>query len=70
MDMYYLCEIGLKPQGQFEEALKIFQQMVNDNPRDFRPYLCQVIFIHEENEYLLTHLSATLCILPLRGSCW
>ncbi|KAF2553688.1 hypothetical protein F2Q68_00038076 [Brassica cretica] len=29
--------------GQFEEALKIFQQMVNDNPRDFRPYLCQGI---------------------------
>lgn len=42
MDMYYLCEIGLKPQGQFEEALKIFQEMVKDNPRDFRPYLCQV----------------------------
>ncbi|KAF8093162.1 hypothetical protein N665_0389s0025 [Sinapis alba] len=29
--------------GQFEEGLKIFQQMVNDNPRDFRPYLCQGI---------------------------
>ncbi|CAA0398009.1 unnamed protein product [Arabidopsis thaliana] len=30
-------------EGQFEEGLKIFQQMVNDNPRDFRPYLCQGI---------------------------
>ncbi|KAJ4898709.1 Tetratricopeptide repeat (TPR)-like superfamily protein [Raphanus sativus] len=29
--------------GQFEESLKIFQEMVNDNPRDFRPYLCQGI---------------------------
>ncbi|XP_010437067.1 PREDICTED: protein SLOW GREEN 1, chloroplastic [Camelina sativa] len=29
--------------GQFEEGLKVFQQMVNDNPRDFRPYLCQGI---------------------------
>uniref|UniRef100_A0A1J3JG91 Protein SLOW GREEN 1, chloroplastic n=2 Tax=Noccaea caerulescens TaxID=107243 RepID=A0A1J3JG91_NOCCA len=29
--------------GQFEEGLKIFQQMVKDNPRDFRPYLCQGI---------------------------
>lgn len=37
-----LMDIGIKPQGQFEEGLKIFQQMVNDNPRDFRPYLCQV----------------------------
>ncbi|KAJ0230009.1 hypothetical protein HA466_0312290 [Hirschfeldia incana] len=29
--------------GEFEEGLKIFQQMVKDNPRDFRPYLCQGI---------------------------
>ncbi|KAG2244531.1 hypothetical protein Bca52824_093618 [Brassica carinata] len=29
--------------GEFEEGLKIFQEMVNDNPRDFRPYLCQGI---------------------------
>ncbi|KAL1190299.1 protein SLOW GREEN 1 [Cardamine amara subsp. amara] len=29
--------------GQFEEGLKVFQHMVNENPRDFRPYLCQGI---------------------------
>lgn len=48
--LYVLMDIGLKPQGQFEEGLKIFQQMVNDNPRDFRPYLCQVKFIYEKND--------------------
>lgn len=29
--------------GDFEEALKKFQGLVSDNPRDFRPYLCQGI---------------------------
>jgi hypothetical protein len=29
-------------QGELEEALKKFQGLVSDNPRDFRPYLCQV----------------------------
>ncbi|CAA2983066.1 SLOW GREEN 1, chloroplastic [Olea europaea subsp. europaea] len=27
--------------GDFEEALENFQALVNENPRDFRPYLCQ-----------------------------
>lgn len=30
-------------QGNLEEGLKKFQDLVNDNPRDFRPYLCQGI---------------------------
>ncbi|KAF6171001.1 hypothetical protein GIB67_028562 [Kingdonia uniflora] len=29
--------------GDLEEGLKKFQDLVNDNPRDFRPYLCQAI---------------------------
>ncbi|KAI5588070.1 hypothetical protein POPTR_005G085700v4 [Populus trichocarpa] len=29
--------------GELEEALKKFQGLVSDNPRDFRPYLCQGI---------------------------
>ncbi|KAG6773628.1 hypothetical protein POTOM_020920 [Populus tomentosa] len=29
--------------GELEEALKKFQDLVSDNPRDFRPYLCQGI---------------------------
>ncbi|KDP35273.1 hypothetical protein JCGZ_09432 [Jatropha curcas] len=29
--------------GQLEEGLKRFQDLVNENPRDFRPYLCQGI---------------------------
>lgn len=29
-------------QGDLEEALKLFQDLANQNPRDFRPYLCQV----------------------------
>ncbi|XP_028112457.1 protein SLOW GREEN 1, chloroplastic isoform X2 [Camellia sinensis] len=29
--------------GELEEGLKIFQILVDENPRDFRPYLCQGI---------------------------
>ncbi|KAL5753844.1 hypothetical protein ACOSP7_022064 [Xanthoceras sorbifolium] len=29
--------------GQLEEGLKQFQNLINENPRDFRPYLCQGI---------------------------
>ncbi|KAJ0039502.1 hypothetical protein Pint_26971 [Pistacia integerrima] len=29
--------------GMLEEGLKQFQDLVNENPRDFRPYLCQGI---------------------------
>lgn len=30
-------------QGDLEEGLKKFQDLVDENPRDFRPYLCQGI---------------------------
>ncbi|XAR62310.1 hypothetical protein NMG60_11017027 [Bertholletia excelsa] len=29
--------------GELEEGLKMFQNLVDENPRDFRPYLCQGI---------------------------
>ena len=32
-------------QGDLEEGLKKFQDLVYENPRDFRPYLCQVMKI-------------------------
>lgn len=31
-------------QGGFDEALKLFKDLIDENPRDFRPYLCQVFF--------------------------
>jgi hypothetical protein len=29
-------------QGDLEEGLKRCQDLIDQNPRDFRPYLCQV----------------------------
>ncbi|KAM7514272.1 hypothetical protein LguiA_003855 [Lonicera macranthoides] len=29
--------------GELEEGLELFQELVNENPKDFRPYLCQGI---------------------------
>ncbi|KAL3536358.1 hypothetical protein ACH5RR_004819 [Cinchona calisaya] len=30
-------------EGKYNEALKVYQELVKDEPRDFRPYLCQGI---------------------------
>lgn len=30
-------------EGKYEEALKLYREMVKEEPRDFRPYLCQGI---------------------------
>ncbi|XP_077232915.1 protein SLOW GREEN 1, chloroplastic-like [Tasmannia lanceolata] len=30
-------------EGKYDEALKMYQQLVKEEPRDFRPYLCQGI---------------------------
>ncbi|KAG1339183.1 putative protein SLOW GREEN 1, chloroplastic [Cocos nucifera] len=30
-------------EGKYEEALKIYDELVKEEPRDFRPYLCQGI---------------------------
>lgn len=40
-------------QGRYEEALKVYQDLVKDEPRDFRPYLCQGIIytlLRKKNE--------------------
>ncbi|KAF9609025.1 hypothetical protein IFM89_012465 [Coptis chinensis] len=36
--------------GDLEEGLKKFQDLVDENPRDFWPYLCQIVF--EDCHYL------------------
>lgn len=38
----YIC---FYVQGELEEGLTKFQALVSENPRDFRPYLCQVYVI-------------------------
>ncbi|KAG0464717.1 hypothetical protein HPP92_018881 [Vanilla planifolia] len=30
-------------EGNYQEALKVYEEMVKEEPRDFRPYLCQGI---------------------------
>lgn len=30
-------------EGKYDEALKVYQELVKEEPRDFRPYLCQGI---------------------------
>lgn len=30
-------------EGRYDEALKVYQELVKEEPRDFRPYLCQGI---------------------------
>ncbi|KAJ8532908.1 hypothetical protein K7X08_015797 [Anisodus acutangulus] len=30
-------------EGKYEDALKVYQELVKEEPRDFRPYLCQGI---------------------------
>lgn len=44
-------------QGELEEGLKKFQTLVDENPQDFRPYLCQVSHIRttcREINYVLS----------------
>ncbi|KAK6943707.1 hypothetical protein RJ641_024809 [Dillenia turbinata] len=37
-----LAQIQVK-EGNYDDALKIYQELVREEPRDFRPYLCQGI---------------------------
>lgn len=37
-----------------EEALTKFQALIDENPRDFRPYLCQVNF--DELPYITCYI--------------
>ncbi|KAJ4953671.1 hypothetical protein NE237_030503 [Protea cynaroides] len=59
--------------GNLEEGLKKFQDLVNDNPRDFRPYLCQGIIYslqgkkEEAQEQFETYRSLVPEEFPQRG---
>ncbi|XP_050204893.1 protein SLOW GREEN 1, chloroplastic [Mercurialis annua] len=59
--------------GQLEEGLKKFQDLVNENPRDFRPYLCQGIIYSlldrkkEASEQFETYRSLVPEEFPQRG---
>ncbi|XP_010263841.1 PREDICTED: protein SLOW GREEN 1, chloroplastic [Nelumbo nucifera] len=59
--------------GDLEEALKRFQDLVNDNPRDFRPYLCEGIIYSllgkkkEADEQFETYRSLVPQEFPQRG---
>lgn len=59
--------------GNFEEALENFQALVNENPRDFRPYLCQGIIYSlldkkkEAEEYFEIYRSLVPDEFPHRG---
>lgn len=40
-------------EGNYQEALKVYQDLVKEEPRDFRPYLCQGIvysLLHKKDE--------------------
>lgn len=47
----FCCVLVL--QGDLEEALKKFQALIDENPRDFRPFLCQVSREPMNNETIL-----------------
>ncbi|KAL6952991.1 hypothetical protein U1Q18_040904 [Sarracenia purpurea var. burkii] len=59
--------------GELEEGLKIFQILVDENPRDFRPYLCQGIIYSlldkkkEAEEQFETYRSLVSEEFPQRG---
>ncbi|XXG81255.1 hypothetical protein AAC387_Pa09g1935 [Persea americana] len=59
--------------GDLEEALKEFQDLVSENPRDFRPYLCQGIIYSlldkkmEADEQFETYRSLVPQEFPQRG---
>ncbi|KAK2991870.1 hypothetical protein RJ640_013045 [Escallonia rubra] len=59
--------------GELEEGLKQFQTLVDENPRDFRPYLCQGIIYslldkkNEAEEQFKTYRSLVPEEFPQRG---
>ncbi|KAL7605181.1 hypothetical protein Lser_V15G19355 [Lactuca serriola] len=59
--------------GGFDEALKLFKDLIDENPRDFRPYLCQGIVYslldkkEEAEEQFLTYQSLLPDEFPQRG---
>nr|XP_043618573.1 protein SLOW GREEN 1, chloroplastic [Erigeron canadensis] len=59
--------------GELDDALKLFKDLINENPRDFRPYLCQGIIYslldkkEEAEEQFLTYQSLLPDEFPQRG---
>ncbi|KAK2999787.1 hypothetical protein RJ639_023533 [Escallonia herrerae] len=59
--------------GELEEGLKQFETLVDENPRDFRPYLCQGIIYslldkkNEAEEQFKTYRSLVPEEFPQRG---
>lgn len=59
--------------GELQDALEQFQELVNENPRDFRPYLCQGIIYSlldkkkEAEEHFTTYRSLVPEEYPQRG---
>lgn len=45
-------------QGELEEGLKVYKDLIDENPTDFRPYLCQA-------SYLQVFLCDTLTLLRI-----
>ncbi|XP_076924991.1 protein SLOW GREEN 1, chloroplastic-like [Bidens hawaiensis] len=59
--------------GELDDALKQFKDLIDENPRDFRPYLCQGIIYslldkkEEAEEQFLTYQSLVPEEFPQRG---
>ncbi|XP_076915335.1 protein SLOW GREEN 1, chloroplastic-like [Bidens hawaiensis] len=59
--------------AELDDALKQFKDLIDENPRDFRPYLCQGIIYslldkkEEAEEQFLTHQSLVPEEFPQRG---
>ncbi|KAI3725667.1 hypothetical protein L1987_65459 [Smallanthus sonchifolius] len=59
--------------GELDDALKLFKDLIDENPRDFRPYLCQGIIYslldkkEEAEEQFLTYRSLLPDEFPQRG---
>ncbi|XP_019430223.1 PREDICTED: protein SLOW GREEN 1, chloroplastic [Lupinus angustifolius] len=53
-------------QGALEEGLKKFQELVDENPRDFRPYLCQGIIysLLDKNEEAAKQFETYQALVP------
>ncbi|KAI3784304.1 hypothetical protein L1987_43402 [Smallanthus sonchifolius] len=59
--------------GELDDALKLFKDLIDENPRDFRPYLCQGIIYSlldkkkEAEEQFLTYQNLLPDEFPQRG---
>lgn len=67
MFLFFFCCVWVL-QGDLEEALKKFQALIDENPRDFRPYLCQVSQIATSIHYLFFQYKSPLEIFSVPSS--